>query len=299
MYRIKKFDVHASEIAEFLNKKLQGEDFVLKSPRSLLTPASLDRLPRLQQNGEKILLIADKPLPELVPAGYIASERPELDLAYVLREFFATLPIHRIHPTAVISEEASLGRNVMVGAHTVIGPEITIGDNTRIFNNVVLHGPISIGKSCVIKDGAVVGSEGWSFFKDEDGNLFHPPQLGRIIIADRVWIGANSTIERAMLDDTVIGTDVKIDDLVHIGGNSAIGSQSEITAGAVIASNVKIGVRVRIAPNAVLRENITVGDDVLIGQGAVVIESLAPGGVYVGSPARFLRKLVKKGEENE
>ena len=300
MYRIKKFDVHASEIAEFLNKKLMGEDFILKSPRYLLTPESLERLPRLKEEEEgKILLIAKQPIPEIDYAGFIGSDRPELELAYVLREFFATLPIHQIHPTAVVSKEAKIGRNVMIGAYAVVGPEAVIGDNARILNNVVLNGPVSIGKFCVIKDGAVIGSEGWGFLKDGEGNLFHPPQLGRIIIEDRVWIGANSTIERAMLDDTVIAADVKIDDLVHIGGNSHIGTKSEITAGSIIASNVKIGKRVRIAPNAVLRENITVGDNVLVGQGAVVIDNLAADKVYVGNPARFLRENVSRGEEDE
>jgi UDP-3-O-[3-hydroxymyristoyl] glucosamine N-acyltransferase len=283
------------EIAEYLNKQLVGEDFLLKSPRHILTPDSLGRLPRLIQEEGKILLIANQPHPEIARSGYIFSDTPELDLAYVLREFFAIHPIHQVHPTAVVFPEAQLGRNVMVGPHSVIGPEAIIGDNSRILSKVIINGPVTIGKFCVIKDGAVIGSEGWGFVKDEEGGLFHPPQLGRIIIEDRVWIGANTTIERAMLDDTFIGAEVKIDDLVHIGGRSHIGEKSEITAGAIIASNIVMGKNVRIAPNAVLRENITVGDDVLVGQGAVVINDLAAGKVYVGSPARFLREKTSGG----
>jgi len=291
MYRIKKYDVWASEIAGYLNKTLKGEDFKITSFHSIKTESALKRLRGEDVDaGEKTLLLGKNPNPDLPCAGYIQSENPDIDLAYVLREFFATSPLNEIHPTAVVSPEVRIGRNVMVGAHSVIGPDVVVGDNTKILNGAVINGLVTIGKFCVIKDGAVLGSEGWGFIKDEEGIPFHPPQLGHILLEDNVWIGSNSTIERAMTEDTVIGADVKVDDLVHIGGGSHIGAKSELTAGVVIASNVFIGKNVHVAPNAVIRENLHIGDNVLVGQGAVVIDNLPAGHIYVGNPARLLKQ---------
>lgn len=291
MYRIKKYDVWASEIAGYLNKTLKGKDFKITSFHSIKTESALKRIQREDDDaGVKTLLIGKHPIPEFPSAGYIQSENPDLDLAYVLREFFASSPVNEIHPTAVVPSEARIGRNVMVGVHSVIGPDVVVGDNTKILNSVIINGLVSIGKFCVIKDGAVLGSEGWGFIKDEEGIPFHPPQLGHILLEDKVWIGSNSTIERAMIEDTVIGADVKVDDLVHIGGGSRIGAKSELTAGVVIASNVFIGKNVQVAPNAVIRENLHIGDNVLVGQGAVVIANLPPDHIYVGNPARLLKQ---------
>lgn len=295
MFRLKKIDVWASEIAEYLNRELIGEDFLVKSPRCIKTLGSLMRLQAdAQFKGEKTLLISEQEIPDSGCAGCIISNTPELDLAHVLLEFFATTPVNKIHPSAVISEETNIGRNVMIGANSVIGPDVEVGNNTKIFSNVVINGPAVIGKFCVIKDGAIVGSEGWAFVEDEDGNPFHAPQLGRIFIEDRSWVGSNSTIERAMVEDTVISAYVKVDDLVHVGAGSIIGKRSMLTAGSIVAYNVVIGENVKIAPNAVIRENVQISDNVVVGQGAVVISNLAADKVYVGNPARVLRRNVEQ-----
>jgi len=295
MYRLKNYGVWASEIAGYLNKPLKGEDFKITDFHSIKTESMIKSLRGEDvDHGIKILLIAKYPISEFPYTGFIQSENPDLDLAYVLREFFATSPINEINSTAIVSPEARIGRNVMIGAHSVIGPDVVVGDNTKILNGVIINGPVTIGKFCVIKDGAIIGSEGWGFIKDEEGIPFHPPQLGHILLEDKVWIGSNSTVERAMTEDTVIGADVKVDDLVHIGGGTRIGERSEITAGVVIGSNVFIGKKVRIAPNAVIRENINIRDNVLIGQGTVVIADLPADHIYIGNPARILKKRTTK-----
>ncbi|QWV91954.1 hypothetical protein KP004_12030 [Geomonas oryzisoli] len=287
MYELKKFEVWASEIAGFLNRDLVGTDFILEGPRSLRIYQSGPA--RNVANPANILLLTSTPEERSPCHAYIVTDRPELDMGNVLREFFSTLTMNTVHPSAVVSDKARIGRNVMVGALSVIGPDVEIGDNTKILSNVVINGPATIGKQCVIKDGAVVGSEGWGFIDDEDGVPFHPPQLGRVIVGDQVWIGSNTTIERAIVEDTTVCANTKLDDLVHIGGGSYIGSKCMVTAGSVIAFNVVLGDNVTIAPNACIRENVTVHDDVTIGQGAVVVEDLSDPGVYVGNPARFLR----------
>ena len=240
-------------------------------------------------SGEPCLFIADQPPAAGQCTAYILSSRPELDGTRVLIEFFTTSVGQAVHPSAHVAEGTKLGRNVRIGANTVITADVEIGDQTRILNNVVIDGPARIGRECFIKDGAVIGSEGYGFVEDEEGRLLHCPQLGRIVIGDRVWIGANSTIERAMLTDTIIENDVKIDDLVHIGNGSQIGPKCLVTAGAVIAYDVQIGAQSTISPNAVIRESIAIAPGVTVGQGAVVVQNLDLPGVYVGVPARLLR----------
>lgn len=291
MYRIKKIEVWASEIAEYLNKSFVGEDFIIKDPYSIKTDMSFkNHLSAEDDEKKNILVLSKTPFDQLQYGGYIISETPDLDLAYLLREFFTVTSISAVHKTATIAETATIGRNVMIGANSVIGDDVVIGDNTKILNNVVINGPVEIGKFCIIKDGSVIGSEGWAFINDEEGIPLHIPQIGRILIKDRVWIGSNTTIERAMVDETIIKENVKIDDLVHVGGGSIVGEKAQLTAGVVVAYYVNIGCCSVIAPNVVIREHVNIGDNVLVGQGAVVISDLGDGNIYVGNPARFLKK---------
>jgi len=298
MYRIKKFEVWASEIAGFLNCELVGNDFLIDGPSHIRVEGPRKVASDPSKGPDKnILLLAENPPAGECCSAYLLTPRPELSLGYVLREFFASKSVHTIHATAVISEEATIGRNVKIGPHAVIGADVVIGDNTIIMSNVVINGPVTVGKNCVIKDGAVIGSEGWGFVGDDDGVPFHPPQLGKVVIEDNVWLGSNSTIERAMIAETHISSNVKIDDLVHVGGAVHIGRRCMITAGSVIAYNVIMGDDVTVSPQSVIRENLKIGARVMIGQGTVVITDLTSPGVYVGNPARFLKPVNSDNEK--
>jgi UDP-3-O-[3-hydroxymyristoyl] glucosamine N-acyltransferase len=290
VYRIKNREIWASDIAEYLNRELVGQDFALRTPYDVRTPETLARRGGSVVHGTGCLFITDRPPKEGQCTAHILSPRPELDAARSMIEFFVTTSNQTIHPSAQIEEGVSLGRDVRVGANSVVTADVVIGDGTRILNNVVIDGPVTIGKSCVIKDGAVIGSEGYGFVEDEEGRLIHPPQLGRVLLGDRVWVGSNSSIERAMLTETVVEDDVKIDDLVHVGSGSVIGKKCLITAGSVLAYDVVIGEAVSLGPNVAIREGITVAAHVVVGQGASVVSDLLVEGVYVGVPARLLRK---------
>jgi len=289
VYRLKQHDVWASEIAQYLNSDLQGEDFILAGPSSITTSLVLNLRKASCSYPDKLLVISDSASAAKTGMSHIFTDNPAAALAQVLLEFFAGLPVHTIHPSAVVSESAVIGRDVMIGAHTVIGENVEIDDSTVIFNNVVINGPASIGQDCVIKDGAVIGSEGYVFVKNNRGQPTHAPHFGRILIGNRVWVGSNSTIERAMIEDTVIEDDVKIDDLVHVGHGTVVGEKSMLTAGVVISHDITIGANVTVAPNAAVREYLSIVDNVLIGQGAVVVKNIDRPGTYVGNPARFLK----------
>jgi UDP-3-O-[3-hydroxymyristoyl] glucosamine N-acyltransferase len=290
MYKLKKQEITGSDVAQFLNLKLLGDDLLIEGPHNIKI-LEINSKKNLNSESEKTSLYFSKTIdvPNYVKS-YIISENPLLDIALILKEFFSTPTEDGLHTTAQIGQDVILGRNIRIGANTVIDSNVEISDNVWIMDNVSIHGPVKIGKSSVIKSGSVIGSEGYSFLDDGHGNFIHPPQLGRILIGNNVWIGSNATIERAMLEDTVIENGVKIDDLVHIGKGSHIGKNCMITAGCVIAYNVHLGDGVVLGTNATIRESLIIVSDVIVGQGAVVIKNIDKKGIYVGVPAKFLKK---------
>jgi UDP-3-O-[3-hydroxymyristoyl] glucosamine N-acyltransferase len=288
MYRLRLCEIWASDIAQYLNATLHGDDVLLTRPQAIRTQPIETPEDRASAISEPwLLLTSEAPAPSIY--HYIITAEPHRDMALVLREFYSVPTPVEIHPTAQVDPEAKVGRNVRIGAHSIVEPGVELGDNVWIMNHVVIHGPAIVGKGTVIKDGAVVGSEGYGFVEDESGSLIHVPQLGRTIIGERVWIGSNSTIERAMLADTVVEDEAKIDDLVHIGNGSRIGRRSLITAGCVLAFEVQIGAGAVLAPGVSVRERCQIAPGSLIGQGSVVVENITQSGTYVGVPAKRMR----------
>jgi UDP-3-O-[3-hydroxymyristoyl] glucosamine N-acyltransferase len=291
---------YAVEIAEFLNLKLRGDNCILYHPCSLenIKDNSVMFLSkrvcvegfdfRKLEGFSSLLLIVPDGLKEAPPCCHIVSAQPRLDFVRVLHRFFVKEVKPMVHPTATVESGAKIGRNVYIGPHVHIGSEVEVGDETQIFANVVISGKVLLGNRCVIKPNTTIGSEGFSFVTDSE-NLEHFPQIGVIVIGNHVWIGANSTIERAALDATTIGDDVKIDDLVQIGHNVTIGRACQITAGTVLCGRVKLGERVWIAPNATIDSDVKIGDKAFIGMGAVVLKDVESNAVMVGNPARYLK----------
>jgi UDP-3-O-[3-hydroxymyristoyl] glucosamine N-acyltransferase len=293
MYRLKQVDIWASDIAHYLNAELVGADAMIRSVQSIKSLESLQA-----SNGRPIeeswLAIIPLDTTEALPPRYILSDNPQRDIARVFIEFFATPEDDGVHPAANISSDAVLGRGLRIGAHSTAKSGVEIGDHCWIMSNVVIHGPARLGRNTVVKDGAVIGSEAYGFIKDERGHWIHAPQFGRVLIGENVWIGANSTIERGMLEDTVLEDEVKIDDLVHIGKGCLIGRGALITAGCVLAYDVKIGKGVQLAPNAAVREHVCIADNAIVGIGSVVLSDIVEPGVYVGVPAKRIDRGINR-----
>jgi len=301
MYQKKDDACYASEIAGFLQKDLIGENHVIYQPCSLENlkensvlflskRACEDGFDLSRLNGfSQLFVILYDGFSQKPSCTYIISSQPRLDFVKVLYRFFVKELVPGIHSSAIIEKGAKLGKGIYVGAHSYIGEDVSIDDNTRIGNSVVISGKVNVGSNCVIKSNSTIGSEGFSFVT-ESKNLEHFPQIGKIIIGDNVWIGANATIERAALEETVISDDVKIDDLVQIGHNCFIGKASQITAGTIVCGRAKIGDRVWVAPNVCIDSGVVVGDDAWLGIGSVVLRDVEVGAVVVGNPARFLKQ---------
>lgn len=208
-----------------------------------------------------------------------------------------------VHPTAVVSAKASLGRNVSLGAYVVIedgasvgddsviypfcfvGKETRIGRRALLYPNVTVREQITIGDGVIIHSGTVVGSDGFGFVTVA-GEHHKVPQVGTVEIGDNVEIGANVTIDRARFNKTVIGSGTKIDNLVQIAHNVAVGTNSLIVAQVGISGSTIIGNRVTIAGQAGLAGHITVGEDAVIAAQAGVTKSVSPATIVSGYPAQ-------------
>ncbi len=302
MYTLKRNQLFASDIAGYLAAEYTGEDIVVYYPSGFLSPENNsityleenEALPQLPVGLNLVVITREGLVPEGKGITVIFSDNPQKDFYLVVNEFFTKREVHVIQPTAVIKNGAEIGVNVNIGRNTFVDNGVKIGNNTYIGSNVVLSGKIQLGNDCVIKDGAIIGADGYAFIREDDSKFMYMPQFGTIEISEEVWIGANATIERPFFGATKIGRNVKVDDLVHLGQSVKIGQGSRITAGVVLADNVSIGRDCFLGINCSVREGIFIGDGTVIGMGSAVISDLSEGCFYAGVPARPLN-ADKKG----
>ena len=193
----------------------------------------------------------------------------------------------KCHPTTVIGAGAEIGENALIGPYVVIGPGVKIGAGTRIESHVSIE-CAELGEHCLIKSGACIGSEGFGMDGDERG-IVALPHVGRVIIGNHVRIGAQSTVDRGFLGDTVLGDHVKIDNLVQIAHNVQIGAGSMLAGRVGISGSCIIGKNVRMGGAVGLADHITVGDNAQIAAAAGVMHNIPEGEVWSGAPAMPIR----------
>ncbi len=204
-----------------------------------------------------------------------------------------------IHPSAVVATTATvapdavIGANVVIGeramiharaiieAGVVIGDDVEIGEDAHLYPNVTLYARSVIGARTILHSGCVIGADGFGFAFDA-GHWIKIPQIGRVVIGNDVEIGANTTIDRGALDDTMIENDVKIDNQVQIGHNCVIGEHTAIVACTGIAGSVHVGRYCRIGGAAMIGGHLTLGEGVAIGAASPVFSSIEEPGVYSG-----------------
>lgn len=208
-----------------------------------------------------------------------------------------------IHPSAVIHPSATVGKEVALGAHTFVGQKVKIGDHTKIFPGCVLLDEVIIGEHCIlyplvsireecqignrviIHNGAVIGSDGFGFAPFE-GRFHKIPQIGKVIIEDDVEIGANCTIDRATMGETIIRNGSKLDNLIHIAHNVELGESTVMAAQVGISGSTKIGHHVMVGGQVGTVGHITIGNYAQIAAQSGVAKSIPDKEVYFGTPAR-------------
>ncbi|MDR2219430.1 MAG: UDP-3-O-(3-hydroxymyristoyl)glucosamine N-acyltransferase [Methylobacillus sp.] len=292
------------EIAEQLGGQVLGDGEVLVSRMASLANARPGDLSFLADSKYRALLettrasavivdaTADTRLPRIVtdnPYAYFA--RVSALLNPVATAAPGKHPTAVIADTAIVAESASIGahavigRDARIGEHAVIGAGSVIGDGTSIGDNSVLHANVTvyhdceIGADCVLSSGVVIGADGFGYAED-GGRWVKIPQVGRVLIGDRVEIGAHTTIDRGALDDTVIEEGVKLDNLIQIAHNCRIGAHTVVAGCVGIAGSARIGRHCRIGGAAMILGHLDIADGVTISPGSMITRSLGKADTY-------------------
>ena len=185
----------------------------------------------------------------------------------------------------VIEDGAKIGDNVQLYAQCYVGDNVTIGDGTKFYPGVKIYEGCVVGKNCIIHAGAVIGADGFGFAPKEDGTFAKIPQLGNGIIEDNVELGANTCVDRAKTDSTIIRAGVKLDNLIQIGHNVEVGSNTVMSAQVGVAGTTKVGSNCFIAGQVGIADHVVVGNNVKIGSKSGIDKNVPDGEIRFGFPA--------------
>lgn len=303
----------ALELANKINGQIEGNGEV-----TLVQPAKIEEgkqgtvsfianmkyLPFLEST-ECSAVILSKDLNATAREGLtlIKVDEPYLAFASVLQMYSPKIDKSAgIHPRAVVEDSAQIGENVFIGANVYVGEDVIIEDNvqiganstvedrsfiganTRIKNGVHLYHDTKIGKDVIIHAGTVIGSDGFGFAQN-DGVYGKVPQIGNVVVEDKVEIGSNCSIDRATLGSTIIKTGVKLDNLIQIAHNVVVGEHTVIAAQTGVSGSTKIGKNCMVGGQAGFAGHIEIADGTMVGAQAGMTKGTRKPGMYSGTPA--------------
>ena len=281
----------SEELSFFANPRYAGEFERSCAGIVLVSPELADHA-----GGPRTRIVVDKPQEAMLlvlPALYPPPPRPT-----------------GIAPSAVIGRGVKLGRNVAIGAHSVIGDNaeladgvvigalcdvgqgVRIGENSHLVSSVTLYPGTILGARVRLHAGVRAGSDGFGYVPSKTG-VQKVPHVGRCIIEDDVEIGANSTIDRGSIADTVIGAGSKLDNLVMIAHNVRLGRMCLIAAQSGIAGSTKLGDGCMIGGQVGVTGHLELGNNVKLGAGSGVMDNIPDGEMWSGAPARPQREWLK------
>ena len=244
---------------------------------------------QIAESSKATVLLVDASVSPIEGKTLIVVKNPKMALAEIGNHFFVKKWEPIIHPTAIIHPKAQIGNNCHIGPFSVIGKAI-IGEHTYIDCYVRIFDDVEIGHDCVINTGVVLGGEGFGYERDDNGNRYHFPQIGKLLIGNHVDIGANTCIDRGSLSDTIIDDYTKVSKLCVIAHNNKIGSNVEITGSVMFSGSNVIDDNVWIAPNSSIRGWVHIGEGAVIGMGAVVVKDVPAHETWIGNPAHKLER---------
>ncbi|MCB9073398.1 MAG: UDP-3-O-(3-hydroxymyristoyl)glucosamine N-acyltransferase [Bdellovibrionaceae bacterium] len=271
-------------------------------------------------HSSALLVIAHEKCKSLVPTAshlsWIFCKNPELLMANIKKTYFLATPYRAPHmslrapsaiihesalvaesavigPGAFIGEKVYVGQNSFVGANSIIEENAKIGDNTTIHPLVYIGHSCEIGDNCEILPHTCIGSEGYGYAHDERWNHYRIPHSGKVILKNDVHVGANCSIDRGSIEDTVIGQGTKIDNQCHLAHNSIIGKNGLITAQFGMAGSSTIGDNFVSGGKASVTGHITITNNVQISGMSGVTKSITEPGQYGGFPLQKLQDYLK------
>lgn len=242
---------------------------------------------------------------QLEGINIFSSEKPYESFLALIPYFFhrETSSESSIHPTAIIGKNVSLGSSVSIGAYSIVGDNVSIGNETIVFPHVVIYDGVTIGSRCTLhsgvtirefstlgdecylQNGATVGSDGFGYVPDPKLGIVGVPQVGVVHIGDRVDIGANSCVDRATFGTTEINTATKLDNLVQVGHNVSIGSNTLLCAQVGVGGSSRVGNQVVLGGQSGVADHVQIGDRIRVGSQSGVTSRLRETGDYLGFPA--------------
>ncbi len=184
---------------------------------------------------------------------------------------------------ATVAKGGRVGRNTVVGPGCVIGEGAEVGPDSWLHANVTVYPGCRVGARAILHSGVVIGADGFGFAREADGRWLKIPQTGRVVIGDDVEIGANTTIDRGAIEDTVIEDGVKLDNQIQVGHNVRIGAHSALAGCTGIAGSTHIGRRCTIGGASIIIGHLDIADNVHISAGTMVTKSIPKAGSYTGS----------------
>jgi UDP-3-O-[3-hydroxymyristoyl] glucosamine N-acyltransferase len=300
-----------SDIASKLNCRMTGDDDVEivrvagideAGPGDLTFVSNRKYVSHIKGTRASAIILGEDIPPVTIPS--LRTDDPYLAFARALEIFFT--PVQQepgIHPTACIAEDVQIGAEASIGAYAVIGkgcrlgsrvvlyphaviyPGVAIGDNSVIHSHVIIREDCRIGNRVVLQNGAVIGSDGFGFAPTKDGSFYKICQTGRVILEDDVEIGANTTIDRAAVGDTVIQKGAKLDNLVQVGHGARVGEHCVLAAQVGLAGSTRLGNGVWVGGQVGFAGHLEVGDKAIITAQSGTSHDVPPGAIVSGSPA--------------
>ena len=223
----------------------------------------------------------------------IRGSAPGIHRSAVVHETARIAPSARIGPRVVVGEEARIGEDCVLLANVVVEERATIGDRTVIRPGAMIGFECEVGADVIIESGTVIGSEGFGFAQDAERKHHRIPQLGRVVVEDRVVIGAGCCIDRGTHGATRIGAGTIIDNLCHIAHNVEIGEDCILTAMLCVAGSTRIGARVITSGQVGIIDHLSIADDVVLLHRAGVTADIAEPGAYAGVPLLPVKEHMK------
>ncbi len=298
------------QIAKLLNGKLKGDanteitgvgSVEAAGPGRISFVTSAAYAEKARASRASAMIVADENLE--LPMPLIVVDEPFRAFIRLMQKFHPqTPPSPGIHPSAVVAQDAVLGRDVSIGAlavidsnteirdHAIIGPgcviseRAVVGEDCRLYPQVTLYQGVELGRSVIIHSGTVIGADGFGYLLGPDGST-KIPQVGKVIIEDNVEIGANCTIDRAALDVSRIGAGTKLDNQVHLAHGVVLGKNCIVLAQTGIGGSTKVGDNTLIAGGVIIKDNVNIGSNVSIVGKSGVMDDIPDGQTVWGIPS--------------
>ena len=288
-----------SYIAKYIGASLDGDDIEISSMKSLASASDKDisffYSNKFKEDLSKTnagAVITDTENSNFFKGNKLIVDNVHLAYAKATDLFAESTFLFEpkgLSKDAFINKDAAISDDVYVGPGCVIEKNVEIGKGSILLPNVTVLANVSIGENCIIHSGSVIGSDGLGFAKDENDRWKKINHLGKVVINNDVEIGSNCTIDRGVLDDTIIGENVKLDDQVHIAHNCIIGKSTIMGANATIGGSTIIGENCMIGGLCGVADNLIIADGVTVSPVSFIFKSINKAGKYSGSAPLMLR----------